>query len=70
MLARILNVKYINRLSQLLTDEYELYEYYASINWSRNVGVNDKCLCESNIKYKKCCKSKNNTWYNYLKEWY
>lgn len=43
--------------------EYKLYEYYNSLDWAskkfKKCTVNSKCPCGSNIKYKKCCKSKN-----------
>lgn len=42
--------------------EYEMYEYYNSVEWAtekfKNCKVNDLCPCGSNKKFKKCCKEK------------
>ena len=44
----------------LHSEEYEFYNYWKSYKWTsfKKVHRNEKCLCGSNKKYKKCCKSK------------
>ncbi len=40
--------------------EYEFFEYWKTYKWTKmkTLGRNDKCLCGSNLKYKRCCKDK------------